>query len=161
MRIWCSLTGTHIDECEPAFQDLAQSSSSLAAAKTGEREEGSDGEDEENNSDVDGNEINDDVVDVADGAGDAHSSDRWITAVYEELQVGDKDSYAIAAVSANIHAHRVQCRRFPGAHALGALTDYLDLLRVSANCSLSSCLYLTDNTSLLVLAERVASQRDC
>jgi hypothetical protein len=141
--------GTLVDEFDPAFQDLLQSTSS---------QHSSDAVEDGGGSDVDAGEDVEEGAPAVDGTGrltredvNTERSDAWIAAIYEDdVRPGsasrDQGSGAerviISVVAVSVQAHRVQCRIFRGDSAVEAVDDFLTLLMVSYDGSKPAILWL-------------------
>lgn len=131
------IIGSLVDESDPAFLGLLQSS---GARKEGDGEEG--GSDDEADNDVEGGSDAEerqttggpDEPQGEDIAHDADAEEMWITSVYEESSEtsdGTNCLRVIATASVNVAAHRVQCAYFCGDMAEQQAMDHLDIIRVS------------------------------
>lgn len=148
MRFYCNLStyqnvdkhillGTLVDEFDPAFQDLLQSTSGQHASDAAEDGGGSDldagGDAEEGAAAVD------DTGRLTREDANTERSDAWIAAIYEDDvhpgntsrdQGSGAERLILSVVAVSVQAHRVQCRVFTGDSAVEAVDDFLTLLMV-------------------------------
>ena len=133
-------TGTNVEEFDPAFRELVQTSNSSGSNDVGEEDGEDKGDIESSGDEKEGGVDGDDTADVpTSGAEDSNNelTETWITSVYEELtEQGSSSSNqagkcVLAAVSVGVGAHRVQCAAFSGPLAQQDFAEYLDLLKVN------------------------------
>lgn len=126
-----------MDEDDPAFLGLVQSSGPRTSNTDEGVEESDDGLALGTESDTDGAALDGDGAGTVEGDTDMQSDDVWIACVYEEVNValGGSSSMGnmrvIATASACVAAHRVQCSYFCGEHACDQLLDHLSILQVN------------------------------
>lgn len=121
-----------MEEYDPAFRDLVQSSNAASSAMDDFGDGDEEGEDRESGDEepVQGGSAEEDEPEA--------SAEVWITSVYEEAtNPGGSPggnyyvNRVIAVASVDVRAHKVQCVSFGGELAETEFMQYLDLLKVS------------------------------
>ena len=127
-----SLLGATVEEFDPAFRELVQTTNS-ASSQDAEHDADSAEGDESGGEDT-GAAVSDTVIE--DTAEETDTSDVWITSLYEERIELDSSSKrrVLAIASVDVRAHKVQCITFSakgdGESIEQDIASYLDLLKV-------------------------------
>lgn len=116
-----TLTGTLIDEDDPAFMDLNK----LFHSKDGSKEDQPDGNADEDDEGEDPEADADDSNNCAPDIVDSDASDAWISAIVES-----GDSQKIGIVSVCVLSNEVKATLLDKDEGRQQLADYLDLLQV-------------------------------